>query len=57
LNSLGNQGGETEFEYQDLKIIPQAGKLVFFPPFWTHRHRGKVLQHGSRYIAVTVEGW
>lgn len=53
LNSLGNQGGETEFEYQDLKIIPEAGKLVLFPPFWTHRHRGKVLQHGSKYIATT----
>ena len=53
LNSLGNQGGETEFEYQDLKITPEAGKLVLFPPFWTHRHRGKILQHGSKYIATT----
>lgn len=53
LNSLSNQGGETEFEFQDLSIAPEKGKLILFPPFWTHRHRGKVLQHGSKYIATT----
>jgi len=53
LNSLHHQGGETEFEYQGLEITPEAGKLILFPPFWTHRHRGKVLQHGSKYIATT----
>lgn len=53
LNSLENQGGETEFEYQDLRVTPEAGKLILFPPFWTHRHRGNTLQRGSKYIATT----
>jgi len=53
LNTLNNQGGETEFQYQDVKIIPEAGKLVLFPPFWTHLHRGNTLKSGSKYIATT----
>lgn len=53
LNSLNDQGGETEFQYQNIKIRPEAGKLLLFPPFWTHLHRGKTLQSGSKYIATT----
>ena len=53
LNSLDDQGGETEFEYQDIQVTPEAGKLILFPPFWTHRHRGNTLQRGSKYIATT----
>jgi hypothetical protein len=32
--------GETEFRYQQLKVKPESGKLLFFPPFWTHLHTG-----------------
>ncbi len=46
-------GGETEFLYQDLKIRPEQGKLLLFPPFWTHEHRGVILQQGVKYIATT----
>jgi hypothetical protein len=53
LNDLGDQGGATEFEYQQISIRPQAGKLLLFPPFWTHRHRGATLQSGQKYIATT----
>ena len=53
LNSLENQGGETEFRYQDIKVTPEAGMLLLFPPFWTHLHRGKTLQSGVKYIATT----
>ena len=53
LNSLDDQGGETEFEYQDIQVTPEAGKLILFPPFWTHRHRGNTLRRGSKYIATT----
>ena len=53
LNDLSDQGGETEFEYQDVRITPQAGKLLLFPPFWTHRHRGATLRSGRKYIATT----
>ncbi len=53
LNSLQDQGGETEFEYQDISVTPEAGKLLLFPPFWTHSHRGRTLAHGRKYIATT----
>ncbi len=53
LNTLDDQGGETEFQYQAVKIMPEAGKLILFPPFWTHLHRGKALQTGIKYIATT----
>lgn len=53
LNDLDGQGGETEFQHQQLSITPEAGKLLLFPPFWTHLHRGKTLQSGHKYIATT----
>jgi len=35
-----NEGGETEFLYQGIKLKPVAGKLVFFPCGFTFPHRG-----------------
>lgn len=46
-------GGETQFLYQDVSITPEKGKLVLFPPFWTHEHRGNQLEKGIKYIATT----
>ncbi|MGB5338792.1 MAG: 2OG-Fe(II) oxygenase [Gammaproteobacteria bacterium] len=53
LNDVDGPGGETEFSFQQIKIRPQAGKLLLFPPFWTHEHRGATLQAGVKYIATT----
>jgi len=53
LNNLTGSGGTTDFRYQNIEVKPEAGKLILFPPFWTHEHRGKVLQEGSKYIATT----
>ncbi len=53
LNKLNGSGGTTEFRYQKIKVKPEAGKLILFPPFWTHEHRGQSLQQGSKYIATT----
>ena len=53
LNNLECQGGETEFQHQQVRITPQAGKLLLFPPFWTHLHRGNTLLSGHKYIATT----
>ena len=53
LNDVGGPGGETEFLYQQVKVKPEAGKLVLFPPFWTHEHRGVILEQGVKYIATT----
>ena len=53
LNDIGGPGGETEFLNQAIKIKPETGKLILFPPFWTHEHRGVKLQKGVKYIATT----
>lgn len=53
LNDVPGPGGETEFLFQDIKVTPEKGKLVLFPPFWTHEHRGVTLQQGVKYIATT----
>ncbi|MEJ2094187.1 MAG: 2OG-Fe(II) oxygenase, partial [Gammaproteobacteria bacterium] len=46
LNDVLGPGGETEFLFQGLKVRPEAGKLLLFPPFWTHEHRGTKLHQG-----------
>jgi len=46
-------GGETEFLFQNIKIKPEKGKLILFPPFWTHEHRAVTLKEGVKYIATT----
>lgn len=53
LNDVEGPGGETEFLYQSVKIKPEQGKLVLFPPFWTHEHRAVELNQGVKYIATT----
>jgi hypothetical protein len=53
LNDVDGPGGETEFLFQDVRIKPEQGKLILFPPFWTHEHRGVTLQQGLKYIATT----
>jgi hypothetical protein len=53
LNDVPGPGGETEFLYQGIRIKPEQGKLLLFPPFWTHEHRGVTLRDGVKYIATT----
>ena len=53
LNSV-EEGGETEFLYQGVKIKPEPGKLVCFPAYYTHPHRGNPIYKGVKYI---VSGW
>jgi Rps23 Pro-64 3,4-dihydroxylase Tpa1-like proline 4-hydroxylase len=53
LNDVPGPGGETEFRFQDVKVRPEEGKLVLFPPFWTHEHRSVTLEEGVKYIATT----
>jgi hypothetical protein len=53
LNDVAGPGGETEFSFQGVRVRPEAGKLLLFPPFWTHEHRGVTLQAGVKYIATT----
>lgn len=53
LNDVPGPGGETEFLYQDIKVKPEKGKMVIFPPFWTHEHRAAKILEGEKYIATT----
>lgn len=48
------EGGETEFLYQQHREKPKKGKLVLFPAYLTHIHRGGLITSGTKYIAT---GW
>lgn len=52
LNSV-EQGGETEFYYQDKKIRPQQGRLVIAPAGFTHTHKGHVPVSDDKYIITS----
>ncbi len=47
------EGGHTDFYHQKVSIQPEKGKLVLFPPFWTHQHRAETVTKGVKYIATT----
>jgi hypothetical protein len=49
LNSV-EEGGETCFHRQSLRIKPVAGDALFFPTFWTHAHCGEVPRSEDKYI-------
>lgn len=53
LNDI-DEGGETEFYYQKLKIKPKAGKMLVWTPDWIHTHRGVPAPKETKYIAT---GW
>lgn len=53
LNDVAGPGGATEFYHQNISIQPQAGRLVLFPPFWTHLHQNSRLETGVKYISTT----
>ena len=44
------EGGQTEFDYQDFVIKPEKGTLVIFPTDWMHLHRGKMPISNDKYI-------
>ena len=46
--------GETEFLYQGIKVKPEAGKLLIWPAYFTHPHRGNPVYKQTKYIAT---GW
>lgn len=48
------EGGETEYLYQHLRIKPKMGTLVIWPAGFTHTHRGNPPISNTKYI---VTGW
>jgi hypothetical protein len=49
----GFREGETEFLYQQRKIVPKTGSLLIAPTAFTHTHRGNTPQGGDKYIATS----
>ena len=48
------EGGETEFLHQRLRVKPKKGTILLFPPSFTHTHRGNPPLSGDKYA---ITGW
>tara|TARA_R110000796_G_scaffold172527_1_gene289541 strand:- start:1891 stop:2538 length:648 start_codon:yes stop_codon:yes gene_type:complete len=48
------EGGETEFFYQKLKVKPRKGLTLVWPVDWTHTHRGNICMNEEKMI---ITGW
>jgi hypothetical protein len=53
LNTV-EEGGKTEFKFQDLAVKPEAGTLLIWPAAYSHVHRAAPDLVGNKYIAT---GW
>jgi hypothetical protein len=53
LNDI-EEGGETEYLYQGLRVKPEQGTLVIWPAGFTHTHRGNPPLKETKYI---LTGW
>jgi len=47
------EGGEVEFERQNITVKPTAGGVIFFPSIFTHPHVAKTIVNGTKYCIVT----
>ena len=45
--------GETEFLYQERKVVPKTGRLLIAPTAFTHTHRGNRPAGKDKYIATS----
>lgn len=54
LNDVPENEGETEFLWQKVRVQPKAGRVVMWPAFFTHHHRGNPVYTHPKYI---VTGW
>jgi|TARA_B110000879_G_scaffold207805_1_gene292170 hypothetical protein len=53
LNDI-EEGGETEFILQGVKVKPKKGLTIIWPAGWTHPHHGIPAPKETKYIAT---GW
>lgn len=50
------EGGETEFMLngdESYSVKPEAGRVIWFPPYFPFPHRGKIAISGPKYIVTT----
>jgi hypothetical protein len=52
LNDVKNGG--TYFDNQDYTSEAECGKILLWPPYWTHTHKGVVSKFETKYI---LTGW
>tara|TARA_R110000824_G_scaffold398103_1_gene601773 strand:+ start:1178 stop:1825 length:648 start_codon:yes stop_codon:yes gene_type:complete len=53
LNDI-EEGGETEFFHQKIKVTPRKGLTLIWPVDWTHTHRGLAAPNEEKMI---ITGW
>ncbi|MEE2023060.1 MULTISPECIES: 2OG-Fe(II) oxygenase [Alkalimonas] len=46
-------GGQTEFYYQNKAIQPKTGRMVIAPAYFTHTHRGCIPVSNDKYILTS----
>jgi hypothetical protein len=47
------EGGETEFYYQNKIIKPKAGSMIIAPCGFTHTHRGNIPVSSNKYVLTS----
>ena len=47
------EGGETDFFYQNKSIKPKAGTMIIAPCGFTHTHRGNIPISSSKYVLTS----
>ncbi|WP_417690364.1 2OG-Fe(II) oxygenase [Pseudidiomarina sp.] len=47
------EGGSTDFYYQQRSIKPQQGRMVIAPGYFTHTHRGSTPVSNDKYILTS----
>jgi hypothetical protein len=52
LNNVSH-GGNTWFPKQNVSFNPEAGRVLVFPPLWTHPHAGGTPSSNDKYILGT----
>ncbi len=45
-----NEKGHTTFSQMDISVKPKAGRILMFPPMWTHLHAGTKPIKKPKYI-------
>lgn len=48
-----DEGGETDFYYQNRSVSPKAGRMVIAPAYFTHTHRGQMPKSNDKYILTS----
>ena len=49
-----NEGGHTEFPQFNISVQPQTGRMLMFPPMWTHLHAGRKPIDKPKYISDAI---